>query len=272
MTTDPLDDGERPHAWKWAWASSWILGVIGSIAGGLFSWAVLTAPRAVNDPDYKVNPGDPLLVIGSEGGVLHNDEDPDHFTARSSLEAVVHEGPRRGTLDLRPDGSFTYRPPSGFVGEVVFTYKAVDKDWIIYKYSNSATVRIDVLPTPVTIWRGRPQPDRYSAERGEELGVEARAGVVSNDGDGADTCRAELMSDVAHGRLRLGGGGRLRLQAHVGVRGRGRVYLPTAGGGRMGQRGDAGPDRSRRSRSGPVRRRRGGLQGHQGDCRPVQGG
>ncbi len=51
--------------------------------------------------------------------------------------------PAHGTLALAADGSFTYTPASGFVGQDSFTYKANDGSLD----SNVATVTISVLDT-----------------------------------------------------------------------------------------------------------------------------
>ena len=55
-------------------------------------------------------------------------------------EAVLVDGPTKGTLDLNPDGSFTYTPEDDFNGQVSFTYKATDGQL----ESGIATVTIDV--------------------------------------------------------------------------------------------------------------------------------
>lgn len=78
-------------------------------------------PPNASDDDYTVavNGG---LKVGVEDGVLGNDRDPDG----GALRAVVVNGPSHGTLVLNANGSFTYVPESGFAGEDIFTYAAVD--------------------------------------------------------------------------------------------------------------------------------------------------
>ncbi|MDQ1294531.1 MAG: hypothetical protein QG608_2415 [Actinomycetota bacterium] len=66
---------------------------------------------------YRTAPGTALSVPG--GGVLRND--------RGGLSAVVAHGrTAHGTVQVQPDGSFTYRPEPGFAGTDRFTYTATD--------------------------------------------------------------------------------------------------------------------------------------------------
>ena len=69
-------------------------------------------------------------------GVLANDSDPDG----DIIIALLVSGPANGTVNLNPDGSFTYTPNAGFVGTDSFTYKASDGKLD----SNLATVTITV--------------------------------------------------------------------------------------------------------------------------------
>ena len=43
-----------------------------------------------------------------------------------ALTFAVASGPADGTLDFQPDGSFTYTPPAGFIGDVTFTFTVSD--------------------------------------------------------------------------------------------------------------------------------------------------
>ncbi|MCL6503841.1 MAG: choice-of-anchor D domain-containing protein, partial [Pirellulales bacterium] len=71
-------------------------------------------------------------------GVLYNDRDPDGHP----LIALLEEGPQHGTLELLPDGSFTYTPAAGYVGEDSFTYRASDTGLA----SEPATVFLVIYP------------------------------------------------------------------------------------------------------------------------------
>lgn len=92
------------------------------------------APVASND-GYATDENVPLEVDAAFG-VLANDSDEDG----DSLTAVLVSGANHGQLTLRADGSFTYRPATGFSGSDSFTYKASDGALD----SNVATVAITV--------------------------------------------------------------------------------------------------------------------------------
>jgi len=92
------------------------------------------APVAFDDA-YTVPP-DQQLVIPAPG-VLANDQD----VPADSLTASLVSGPGSGSLTLNANGSFTYTPQSGFVGDVSFTYRATDSDGAL---SNTATVTLTV--------------------------------------------------------------------------------------------------------------------------------
>ncbi|MGJ8673162.1 Ig-like domain-containing protein [Rubritalea sp.] len=82
-----------------------------------------TPPVAVDDlGPYLVFPGAPLVVNAAEG-VIPNDSDPD---GDPNLSATLVSGPANGSIDLDPDGGFTYSPTSGFSGDDSFTYTASD--------------------------------------------------------------------------------------------------------------------------------------------------
>jgi large repetitive protein len=77
------------------------------------------APVAVDDA-YATAFETELVVPAP--GVLENDTDPDGDTLTVTLDTDV----ANGTLNLQPDGSFTYTPDAAFSGEDTFTYTASD--------------------------------------------------------------------------------------------------------------------------------------------------
>jgi hypothetical protein len=87
-------------------------------AGGSRGHGALPPPEGAARADrYRTAPGSALSVPG--GGVLRND--------RGGLSAVVTHGrAAHGTVQMEPDGSFTYRPDPGFTGTDRFTYTATD--------------------------------------------------------------------------------------------------------------------------------------------------
>ncbi len=82
---------------------------------------------------------DTLLTVDAPG-VLSIDTDPDGDTLTASLVS----GPASGTLNLHPDGSFTYMPASGFTGPVSFAVNVLDG----MGHMSRETVTINVKPAP----------------------------------------------------------------------------------------------------------------------------
>ena len=77
------------------------------------------------------------LTVTADDGVLANDLDDDDDT----LTADLVDDATEGTLDLNPDGSFTYTPDDDFQGEDGFTYRAYDELF----YSDPVAVTITVV-------------------------------------------------------------------------------------------------------------------------------
>ncbi|MGQ9827069.1 MAG: Ig-like domain-containing protein, partial [Roseiflexus sp.] len=77
-------------------------------------------------------------------GVLEGAGDPDG----DRLTAVLISPPAGGTLNLNPDGSFTYTPQAGFVGVDVFRIAAFDGEAQSAPVEVRITVTGDVTSTP----------------------------------------------------------------------------------------------------------------------------
>ena len=77
---------------------------------------------------YKNLPGEGVLKV--------------HDPEGQALTYTLHRQPRRGTVALRDDGSFTYTPKKNKVGVDSFTYTATDPAG---KVSREATVTIQIL-------------------------------------------------------------------------------------------------------------------------------
>ncbi|MGI6016744.1 MAG: Ig-like domain-containing protein, partial [Methanothrix sp.] len=123
-------------------------------------------PEAVDD-SYGAIYGKTLTVSAGEG-VLVNDV----YDGSGTMTATLVTGPSSGTLSLNADGSFTYKPKTGFVGTVTFTYEACDGNCC----SDPATVTIIVAKCPWTL-----RNDMYSAKCGEDKVVPASQGILAND-------------------------------------------------------------------------------------------
>jgi chitodextrinase len=98
-----------------------------------------TPPVATGD-SYSVVAGKTLTVASP--GVLGNDSSPSGKTLTTKLVSSVASG----TLSLASNGSFTFKPASGFSGTRTFTYTATDGT----STSAAATVTITVTPAAST--------------------------------------------------------------------------------------------------------------------------
>jgi hypothetical protein len=90
------------------------------------------APEARPD-DFKAKAGKTLNVPAA--GVLRNDSDPDG----DALAAILANPPKKGTLELEADGSFTYKAKKA-KGKDSFTYLAEDPSGL----NAQATVDIQI--------------------------------------------------------------------------------------------------------------------------------
>jgi adhesin/invasin len=78
-------------------------------------------PAAAADAYTAPAGGLVALEVGAPG-VLGNDTDGDG----DPLQAQLVSAPAAGTLELAADGGFRYTPPAVFLGDVTFTYRAID--------------------------------------------------------------------------------------------------------------------------------------------------
>jgi N-acetylneuraminic acid mutarotase len=115
--------------WGGRWSTVWtgrqmiVWGGFGPTQkGGLYclSGQADIAPTAVADA-WGARAGKPL-VVSSSGGVLRNDSDGNG----DPLSARLLGGPAHGTLRFNANGSFSYRPAPGFIGDDGFSYVAND--------------------------------------------------------------------------------------------------------------------------------------------------
>lgn len=152
-------------------------------------------PVAANDT-YSIDE-DGTLSIPVSTGVLANDSDADG----DSLGATLVTDVSHGTLNLKPNGSFSYEPDADYHGTDTFTYQVSDG----LGNSDIATVTITVSPV-----NDAPEADAdsYSAAKDTTLTIAEATGVLANDTDvDDDTLTASLVSDVSHGTLTLNANG-----------------------------------------------------------------
>lgn len=168
---------------------------------------VADTPVAV--PDAYLNAEDSQLVVNAANGVLANDIDADGDT----LTAAVFTPPQFGTLNLSPNGSFTYTPNANFAGIDTFTYVANDGN------SNSLPATVTITMTgsedaPVAV------PDAYIGLTATSLTINAANGVLANDLDfDGDTLTAALVSGPANGTLTLNPNGSFTYTSNAGFAG-----------------------------------------------------
>ena len=146
----------------------------------------------VANPDTYTTPEDTALTVSIPDGVNGNDSDADDDTA---LTTTIVTPPGNGSVDLNPDGTFTYTPDADFHGTDTFTYRASDGT-----FSDTATVTITVTPVndaPVA------NPDTYITPEDTALTVSILNGVHGNDSDPDDdtALSATVIDQPTHGAL-----------------------------------------------------------------------
>lgn len=110
-----------------------------------------TTPPPVANPDAYTLDEDTTLTVAAPG-LLANDTSG----SGAAMTAYYGYGIAHGTIDVRPDGSFTYTPQPNFFGTERFAYYVYDGS----HYSNVANVTLTVRPVndaPVA------RDDAYSA-------------------------------------------------------------------------------------------------------------
>ena len=126
----------------------------------------------VNDTPVATNDQDTInfATVLEAGSVLANDTDIEE----DKLTASLVSGPGNGTLELRPDGSYTYTPHATFEGTDSFTYQTCDDG----SPSACATASVTVTVRPFN-YAPRAQTDSFTVA--EDQTVEGN--VLTNDTD-----------------------------------------------------------------------------------------
>ena len=171
--------------------------VLGNYQAGIQLFS--NPPVAANDSHTVSEDG--MLSVDAASGVLANDS-----PAGQPKTAVLDVGALHGTVDLLPNGSFTYEPDPNYFGPDSFTYHAV----MAGLPSNVATVQLSVSPQydPVVA-----TADSYLVDAGTNFSRNAASGVLANDMNvDQATLRAILVSPVTSGTLNLADDGSFTYQ------------------------------------------------------------
>ena len=183
--------------------SALLVGVLACSAAAASPAAAGLLPVAVNDSYTAVH--GKLKTVGAPG-VLGND-----LQLGSGFKAKRVNDVDNGTLDLKADGSFTYRSKASFVGTDTFTYRV---DGGVLGLSNIATVTISVTnDAPVA------RPDAYTAVADVDRSI-PRPGVLGNDDDAdGDHLTIDVVQEPAHGNLDEHDDGSFKYKADKGFSG-----------------------------------------------------
>lgn len=173
--------------------------------------ALNDAPVAVNDELAVVNDGNSVAI----GNVQGNDSDVDGDV----LTTALIQSPANGTVILSADGTFSYTPNEGFVGDDTFTYQLNDG----LAGSNVATVTLHVsepVTTPPLNTRPVAVNDSFEVLAGTVLDV-APLGVMSNDTDaeGSALTASLFGSGPLHGSIAFNADGSFSYTPNEGYSG-----------------------------------------------------
>lgn len=169
------------NAFARAGAGAGVVALCAALTLGAVSSASATgfAPTAGAD-SYAVDANTPLSVSAANG-ILANDVDPEG-DAISAVNVVRAQAAAAGeSLVANADGSFTYTPPTDFVGTRIWAYRPADDTDQGPVVNITFTITGNVVP-PVVNTKPVANPDAYAVTQGVLLSVLA-AGVLTNDTD-----------------------------------------------------------------------------------------
>ena len=160
----------------------------GSLQASATNTITVYHPAPVAGPDVYTVPAGRTLTVGKAAGLLAND-----LATAGTLIAENFSSPAHGTLNLVTDGSFTYTPDAGFIGNDTFSYTISDG-----MASAGATDTLVVTAVaPVA------NNDDYTMRAGKTLTVGATNGVLANDSNLQGTLSATSYSPPLHGTFNL---------------------------------------------------------------------
>lgn len=172
----------------------------GTASGTVFALADPTLSQLLDAvDDFAItNPGMAIGVL-----VLTNDIDPEGALDTSSV--ATQSDPIHGTVTVAPDGTVTYTPDPGFVGEDSFTYTARD---LAGNTSNVATVTIRVNAPPTA------EDDTASGVQNEPVTIDVLANDSDPDGSGSlDPATVAISDPPENGSAIVEADGRITYQS-----------------------------------------------------------
>ncbi len=156
---------------------------------------VVNQPPTAVDDSAQTNEDQPVTI-----NLLANDSDPDGSLAPATLEIL--SGPANGSLVDLGNGSVTYTPNSGFVGNDGFDYRVADDQGA---FSNAASVTITVSAVAVNT-----PPTALDDSAQTEVNMPVVINLLANDSDPDGTlapATLEIVSGPANGTLSDNGDG-----------------------------------------------------------------
>ena len=135
--------------------SSWALAAVGYSQDSTIN--MCKTPKAIDDINItsmnhqtsgNVLDNDQIISTATVSSIRYIDEygseENQDVIDEVNVEVYSVDGEKAGTLNVNKDGSYTFTPADGFVGEVVFSYDMYDN--LKENESSSADVSISVLP------------------------------------------------------------------------------------------------------------------------------
>ena len=131
---------------------------------------VTPTPDAAAD-GYAATEDTTLVIADPLAGLIAND---DQGAAPATVTAFDVSSANGGSVNVNPDGTFTYDPPAGFAGVDTFSYTITDANGS--SSTATVTVTVDAVPDPL--------PDSYTTDEDTALSIGNPFGVLANDDQG----------------------------------------------------------------------------------------
>ncbi|MCC4214765.1 Ig-like domain-containing protein, partial [Leeuwenhoekiella parthenopeia] len=161
------------------------------------------AAPVANDDTAITETGVPV-----DGNVLVNDFDPDG----DAITVTGNSQPANGTVTVNPDGSFTYTPEPGFVGEDSFTYTVCDSGNPALCSEGRVTIEVVADTANIVV----ANDDAYFGFIGDAI----EGNVLTNDSDPeGDSFTVTGNTAPSNGTVAIGTDGRFTYTPDMGYSG-----------------------------------------------------